>query len=73
MSKLLKLIQKVLDGRDISYEEAEAILLRLQFEIDIICKKYFNQTTTSTFAVSDQGNKRGIKRSWLLKKMLNII
>lgn len=35
MSKLQKLIQKVIDGRDISYDEAEMILLRLQFEIDI--------------------------------------
>ncbi len=35
MSKLLKLIQKVMDERDVSYEDAENILLKLGFKLDI--------------------------------------
>ena len=34
MSKLEKLIQKVLERRDISYEDAENILLKLGFHLD---------------------------------------
>lgn len=34
MSKLLKLVQKVLDGRDVSYEEAENIPLKLGFKME---------------------------------------
>ncbi len=35
MSKVQKLAQKILDGRDVSYEEAEGLLLRLGFKIEI--------------------------------------
>ena len=35
MSKLLKLIQKILDGRDVSYEEAEVLLLKMGFQLEI--------------------------------------
>jgi hypothetical protein len=35
MSKLQKLIQKILEERDVSYEEAEKLLLKLGFDIDI--------------------------------------
>lgn len=35
MSKLQKLIQKILEGRDVSYEEAENLLLKLGFNVDI--------------------------------------
>lgn len=35
MSKLQKLIQKILEGRDVSYEESEVLLLKLGFEMDI--------------------------------------
>ena len=35
MSKLEKLIQRIMEGRDVSYEEAENILLRLGFKLDI--------------------------------------
>ncbi len=35
MSKLQKLIQKVMDDRDISYEDGENILLKLGFSVDI--------------------------------------
>lgn len=34
MSKLEKLIQKVLEGRDVSYDEAENILLKLGFKLE---------------------------------------
>ena len=35
MSKLEKLIEKIFQGRDVSYEEAENLLLKLGFDIDI--------------------------------------
>jgi len=35
MSKLQKLVQKILEGREVSYEEAETLLLKLGFEVDI--------------------------------------
>ena len=35
MSKLEKLVQKILDGRDISYDEAEGLLLKMGFQLDI--------------------------------------
>lgn len=35
MSKLQKLIEKILDDRDISYHDAETILLKLGFDLDI--------------------------------------
>jgi len=31
MTKLQKLVQKILDGRDISYDEAEGLLLKMGF------------------------------------------
>jgi predicted RNA binding protein YcfA (HicA-like mRNA interferase family) len=35
MSKLQKLAQKILDGRDVSYDEAEGLLLKLGFRLEI--------------------------------------
>ncbi len=35
MSKYEKLIKKVLDGQNISYKQAETLLLRLGFEVEI--------------------------------------
>ncbi|MBS0620106.1 MAG: type II toxin-antitoxin system HicA family toxin [Verrucomicrobia bacterium] len=35
MSKLQKLVQKILDGRDVSYAEAEGLLLRLGFQLEV--------------------------------------
>jgi hypothetical protein len=35
MSKLQKLIQKILDDRDVSYDDAENILLKLKFRLDV--------------------------------------
>lgn len=35
MSKLQKLIEKILEGRDVSYKEAETLLLKMGFELDI--------------------------------------
>lgn len=35
MSKIEKLIQKIFDGRQISYDDAERVLLFLGFELDI--------------------------------------
>ena len=35
MTKHQKLIQKILDGRNTSYEEAETVLLKLGFELEI--------------------------------------
>jgi predicted RNA binding protein YcfA (HicA-like mRNA interferase family) len=35
MTKWQKLIQKILDGRSTSYEEAETVLLKLGFELEI--------------------------------------
>lgn len=35
MSKFEKLINRVLDGRSISYDEAEGILLKLGFKLEI--------------------------------------
>ena len=35
MGKKEKLIQKILEGRDVSYDEAESLLLKLGFDIDI--------------------------------------
>ena len=35
MTKLEKLIDKILEGRDISYEEAERILMQLGFKLRI--------------------------------------
>jgi predicted RNA binding protein YcfA (HicA-like mRNA interferase family) len=35
MSKLQKLVQKVLDGRGISYDEAEGLLLKMGFQLEI--------------------------------------
>lgn len=35
MSKWQKLVQRILEGQDISYKEAEGLLLRLGFQLDI--------------------------------------
>jgi len=35
MSKLQKLIQRILEGQDISYKEAETLLLKLGFQLEI--------------------------------------
>ncbi len=35
MSKLQKLVQKILDGRDVSYVEAEGLLLKMGFQLEI--------------------------------------
>jgi predicted RNA binding protein YcfA (HicA-like mRNA interferase family) len=35
MSKLQKLAQKILDGRDVSYDEAEGLLLKMGFQLEI--------------------------------------
>lgn len=35
MSKFQKLIQKILDGRNVSYEEAENLLMKLGFDVDV--------------------------------------
>ncbi len=35
MSKLEKLVQKVLEGRNVSYEEAETLLLKLGFDKEV--------------------------------------
>jgi predicted RNA binding protein YcfA (HicA-like mRNA interferase family) len=35
MTKLQKLIDKILEGRDVSYEEAEKILLQLGFKVRV--------------------------------------
>lgn len=35
MSKLEKLIKKILDARNVSYKEAETLLQRLGFEVEI--------------------------------------
>lgn len=35
MSKLEKLIQKILNGQSISYDEAEKLLIRLGFDLNI--------------------------------------
>lgn len=35
MSRLKKLIEKVLSGRALSYEEAEGLLLKLGFQVDV--------------------------------------
>ncbi len=35
MSKLEKLIQKILNGQSVSYEEAEKLLIRLGFDLNI--------------------------------------
>jgi len=35
MSKIEKLIQKILKGQSISYEEAEKLLIRLGFDLNI--------------------------------------
>ena len=35
MTKLKKLIEKILEGRSVSYEEAEALLLRLGFSFTV--------------------------------------
>ncbi len=35
MSKIEKLIRKILDGRTISYQEAETLLKRLGFEVEV--------------------------------------
>lgn len=35
MSKVQKLIEKILNGRDVSYSEAETLLLRLGFDVEV--------------------------------------
>jgi predicted RNA binding protein YcfA (HicA-like mRNA interferase family) len=35
MSKLEKLIEKILQGRNISYDDAEKILLKLGFDVEV--------------------------------------
>lgn len=35
MSKLQKLVEKILDDRDVSYEEAEVLLCKLGFQMDV--------------------------------------
>jgi hypothetical protein len=35
MSKLQKLIEKILEGRDVSYQETETLPLKIGFELDI--------------------------------------
>jgi predicted RNA binding protein YcfA (HicA-like mRNA interferase family) len=35
MSKLEKLIQKILNGHSVSYEDAEKLLIRLGFDLNI--------------------------------------
>jgi predicted RNA binding protein YcfA (HicA-like mRNA interferase family) len=35
MSKLQKLMQKILDGKDVSYREAEGLLLKMGFRLEI--------------------------------------
>ncbi len=35
MTKVQKLAQKILDGRDVSYDEAEGLLLKLGFLLEI--------------------------------------
>jgi len=35
VSKLQKLVQKILKGRDVSYDEAEKLLLKLDFQLEI--------------------------------------
>ena len=35
MSKLQKLIEKILEGRTVSYEEAEKLLFELGFEVEV--------------------------------------
>lgn len=35
MSKLQKLIEKILEGRNVSYEEAERLLIQLGFKIRV--------------------------------------
>ena len=35
MSKLDKLVQKILEGRDVSYEEVETLLLKLGFDKEV--------------------------------------
>jgi len=34
MSKLQKLVQKILEGQDVSYKEAEGLLLKLGFQLE---------------------------------------
>ena len=35
MSKLQKLAQKILDGRDVSYDEVEGLLFKMGFRLEI--------------------------------------
>jgi hypothetical protein len=35
MSKLQKLVQKILEGRDVSYDEAEGLLLKMGFRREV--------------------------------------
>lgn len=35
MSKLEKLIEKILDGRNVSYDEVETLLLKLGFSVEV--------------------------------------
>lgn len=35
MSKIEKLIQKILNGQSVSYEEAEKLLIRLGFDLNV--------------------------------------
>lgn len=35
MSKLQKLVQRILDGRNVSYDEVEGLLFRMGFQLEI--------------------------------------
>ena len=67
MSKLQKLIERILEGRGISYDEAETLLLKLGFGVDI-------RGSHHIFRKKDYPKNISIKRrSQLLPYQMNIL
>lgn len=67
MSKFEKLIQKVFDGRNVSYEEAETILKKLGFDREV---------TGSHHIFRKKGYQRNVslkKRAQLLNYQIKLI
>lgn len=80
MSKFDKLVQKIWNGKNVSYEDAENVLLNLGFELKIrgshhnFRKPKYHKTISikkKAFiaALSNKRFKGGSERPWILKKV----
>ena len=54
MSKLEKLIEKILGDRDISYDEAETLLLKLGFQLEVRSSHHIPKRTSGGDGNVDQ-------------------